>query len=202
MSTSENKNITIQDIVDDMLVRLDKIDPENILDANEFADYGIEYDEFDNQSIHPDDIELIDSEENFEGTSKVLRKSIKEILSMRYKRKSRLFLIANLKRETLDNDKKQFIKITATDLVLFNRRYEWFPKIGIYGKWRMRRDPSAFIKERSIVERIRDIKQKKWALARFKNRSEVKFKKDKFSKIINSRLIGKTIDSTGNTIRE
>lgn len=199
---SESKKLTTQDIVDDMLVRLDKIDPENILDANEFAEYGIEYDEFDNQSIHPDDIELIDTEENFEGTAKVLRKTIKEILSMRYKRKSRLFLLANLKREVQEMDKTQVIKITATDLVLFNRKYEWFPKVGIYGKWRMRKNPSEYIKERSIVERIRDVKQKKWALARFKNRAEVKFKKDKFGKIVNRRLVGKSIDSTGKGIRE
>jgi hypothetical protein len=202
VNLNEEKRKTKKELVDDMILRLDKIDPESVLDANEFQEYGIIYDEFDNQSIHPDDIELIDNEEEFEGTKKVLKKTIREILSMRYKRKSRLFLLANLKREAQKEDKTQKIKITATDLVMFNRRYEWFPKIGIYGKWRMRSDPAKFIKERSIVDRIRDIKEKKWALNRFKNRAEVSFKKKKFRDIVDRRLVGKSVDSKGKKIKE
>jgi hypothetical protein len=196
------KREKMSDMVDTMIKRLEKIDPESVLDANEFREYGIIYDDADNQSIHPDDIELIDSEEDFEGTPKVLKKTIREILSMRFKRKSRLFLLAGIKRQAMDVDKTQNIKITAIDLVMFNRRYEWFPKIGIYGKWRMRSDPSKFINEKSIVERIRDIKEKKWALNRFKNRAEVAFKKKKFSSIVDRRLVGKSVDSKGKRIRE
>lgn len=197
-----NERATIQAEVDSMIKKLEKIDPESVLDANEFQEYGLVYDDSDNQSIHPDDIELIDNEEDFEGTPNVLKKSIREILSMRFKRKSRLFLLAGLKRKELEIPKEKKIKITAIDLVMFNRKYEWFPKIGIYGKWRMRSDPSKFIKERSIVERIRDIKEKKWALNRFKNRSEVSFKKKKFGDIIQRRLVGKSVDSKGKRIKE
>lgn len=192
----------IGQLVDDMLMRLDKIDPENILDSNDFGDYGLEYDDHDPQSIHPDDIELLDLEEDFEGTPDVLRKSIREILSMRYKRKTRLYLLTNMKRNELNIDAKKKINITVLDLVLFNRKYEWFPNVGIYGKWRMRRDPSAFLKEMSLVERIKILKQKKWALNRFKNRSEVGFKKDKFTKVIDNKLTGKTIDLEGKLKRK
>jgi len=185
---------------DEILAKLNDLDPEVVADMDHEDEIGLDDDsdvDDNNDNIHPDDVHMmadddIEDEKDIEEALTIDEaspiKSAKEILKDRYKRKARLFILS-------DEGKNK--TITPLMIAKFNEKYEWDPKVGRFGRWRIRRDKMAYKKANPTQKAIKKIKKKKKILKRIKKRGNVQAKSARTAKKKAIRLGGKDVSATG-----
>jgi len=121
---------------------------------------------------------------------KASKKKPIEILTDRYKRKSKLYLISLL----INGGKKKKIDVkdvTPRYIHMFNSLYQWNPKMGIFGRWMIRKNRSQYLKKHPLGKEVGKIIRKKRKLMIIKGRPQIKKRIQKGKRIARKKTEGR-----------
>lgn len=178
----EDENIKKdQDDAVDILKDLDSKDEEDIIDLD-----------VDNDDL--DELEyILDKEDDVDIVEGVISKKPLDIMRDRYKQKGRLFIL----RKMQGLKEGDVGSISLKTIALFKLMFEYSPKLGRFGKWKVRSNKSEYIKTHKIVDEIKSIKKKRKKLKLLKRRGGISKKIQRNKKIANAKTSGKTVDIKG-----
>lgn len=176
---------------------LEEKDIEDELKDTDFDSLEIEPVEVDDdESVEDDDIEDVmdiddDGEAENEEELEESTKSANDILTNRYKKKSRKLILDKMTKGA---------KVTPKVLAMFHTNFEFIKKMGRFGRWMRRKNKSEFKKKNPIAKLVKGMKKKAKLMRRKLKQGAFKKKQQIGSRKTQIKLGKRDVDAKGRVI--